>query len=207
MRLKKLIVYEHKESEVFSMDFENESWKEIEGYGGRYQISNCGRVWNVVTQSMMKQQLKKTGYYSINLMKPNKKIVTERVHRLVALYFCNKPDGCNVVNHLDSDKTNNKAENLEWTTVSGNTKHCYEHNETFRKQVHNNSIKAANKTVLTLEVKDKDGFLIGIFKGYQNAAIALGMNEKTIRNITLGKFKSNRKGYSISAIAKGGDAL
>lgn len=35
-------------------------------------------VWNVATQSMMKPQMKKTGYYSINLMKPNKKIVTDR---------------------------------------------------------------------------------------------------------------------------------
>lgn len=33
------------------------------------------------------------------------------------------------------------------------------------------------------------------------------MHEKTIRNIALGKFKSNRKGYTITAIAKGGDAL
>ena len=31
------------------MDFENESWKEIKGYGGRYQISNCGRVWNIAS--------------------------------------------------------------------------------------------------------------------------------------------------------------
>lgn len=45
------------------MDFENELWKEIEGYGGRYQVSNCGRIWNVATQSMMKPQLKKTGYW------------------------------------------------------------------------------------------------------------------------------------------------
>ena len=73
------------------MDFENESWKEIEGYNGRYQVSDCGRIWNVATQQMMKPQLKKTGYYHVNLMKPNKKVVTERVHRLVALYFCPKP--------------------------------------------------------------------------------------------------------------------
>lgn len=189
------------------MDFKNEVWKTIEGYDGRYQISNYGRVWNVVTQSYMKLQLKKTGYYSVNLMKPNKKAVTERVHRLVALYFCNKPEGCNVVNHIDSDKTNNCAKNLEWTTVSGNTKHCYEHNEAFRKQVNENSIKGAKKTILTLEVKDKHGFLVGIYKGYQNAAESLGLNEKTIRNIKLGKFKSNRKGYTITAVEKGGDAV
>jgi hypothetical protein len=189
------------------MDFENEYWKEIQGYGGRYQISDCGRVWNVATQQIMKPQLKKTGYYHINLMKPNKKIVTERIHRLVALYFCEKPEGCNVVNHLDSDKTNNVAQNLEWTTVSGNTKHCYEKNEAFRKQVLDNSKKAASKTILTLEVRDKDGFLVGVYRGYQEAARILGINEKTVRNIASEKFKTNRKGYTITAVARGGDAL
>lgn len=189
------------------MDFENELWKEIDGYNGRYQISNCGRVWNTVTQSYMKLQLKKTGYYNVNLMRVNKKIVTERVHRLVALYFCPKPDGCNVVNHIDCNKTNNHFSNLEWTTVSGNTKHCFNHNEEFKKQVLENSIKGANKTVLTLEVKDKDGLLIGFFRGYKEAANALGLNEKTIRNIASGKFKTSRSGYTITAIAKGGVAL
>ena len=189
------------------MDFENESWKEIEGYAGRYQISNCGRVWNVATQRMQKLQMKKTGYLQVNLMKQNKKMVSERVHRLVALYFCTKPEGCNVVNHIDCNKTNNHFSNLEWTTISGNTKHSYEHNEQFRMRVHENSIKAASKTILTLEVKDKDGFLIGTFKGYQEAAQILGINEKTVRNITSGKFKTNRKGYEITAIAKGGVAI
>lgn len=189
------------------MDFENELWKEIKGYGGRYQVSNYGRIWNVATQSMMKPQLKKTGYLSLNLMKPNKKVVSERVHRLVALYFCEKPDGCNVVNHLDSNKTNNHAENLEWTTVSGNTKHCVENNPAFRKQLLDNSIKAANKVVLTLEVRDKDGFLIGVFRGYKEAAEALGINEKTVRNIRFNRFSTNRHGFTITAIEKGGDAV
>lgn len=189
------------------MDFENESWKDIEGYGGRYQISDYGRVWNVTTQKMMKPQLKKTGYLNVNLLKPNKKVVTERIHRLVAIHFCKKPDGCNVVNHLDSNKTNNCATNLEWTTVSGNTKHCFLNNASFRQQVMDNSKKGAMKTVLTLEVRDRDGFLIGFFKGYHKAAEILGINEKTVRNIAFGKFKTNRKGYSITAVAKGGDAL
>ena len=150
--------------------------------------------------------MKKTGYLQINLMKPNKKVVTERVHRLVALNFCEKHNGCNIVNHIDSNKINNNANNLEWTTVSGNTKHCYNNNEKFRKQVNNNSILGVNKTILTLEVKDKNGFLVGIYKGYKNTAKALNLNEKTVRNIVLKKFKSNKSGYIITVIAKGGDA-
>lgn len=189
------------------MDFKNEVWKDIKGYGGRYQVSNCGRIWNVATQSLMKLQLKKTGYYSINLMKPNKKVVTERVHRLVALYFCEKPEGCNVVNHKDMNKVNNHFSNLEWTTVSGNTRHAFEHSEIFRRQVLDNSIRGANKTVLTLEVRDKNGFLVGTFRGYKEAAQALGLNEKTIRNIRLKKFATNRHGYAITAVSKGGDAI
>ena len=62
-------------------------------------------------------------------------------------------------------------------------------------------------TTFTLEVKDKDGFFVGFFRGYQEAAIILGIDEKTVRNITSGKFKTNRKGYTITAIAKGGVAL
>ena len=79
--------------------------------------------------------------------------------------------------------------------------------ETRKIDVLDNSIKASQQTILTLEVKDKDGFSIGIFKGYKEAAMILGLNEKTIRNIAHGKFKSNRKGYTITAVAKGGVAL
>lgn len=160
----------------------------------------------MATQQIMKPQLKKTGYYNINLMKPSKKIVTERVHRLVALYFCEKPDGCNVVNHIDSDKTNNHAGNLEWTTISGNTKHCFEHNEQFKKQVLSNSLLGAEKRMLFLAVYDNTGACVGTFKGLREAASALGIDPKTIRNIVAGKFKTNRNGFTITA-SKGGDAM
>ena len=189
------------------MDFATEVWKTIKGYGGRYQISNMGRIWNTVTQRLMKPQLKKTGYYNINLMKPNKKIVTERVHRLVALYFCPKKEGCNVVNHIDCNKTNNRWDNLEWTTVSGNTKHCYDNSQSFRNQVARNSKLGAEKIILTLEVWTLSGDFVGQFHGYKEAAEALGINEKTVRNIRFKKFKTNRNGYVITATEKGGETL
>lgn len=46
------------------------------------------------------------------------------VHRLVAEAFCDKEVGCDVVNHLDNDPSNNEASNLEWTTQKGNMEHA-----------------------------------------------------------------------------------
>jgi len=61
-------------------------------------------------------------YLSVVLCK-NKARKQAKVHRLVAEVFCNKPLGCDVVNHLDNDPSNNLATNLEWTTIAGNNKH------------------------------------------------------------------------------------
>ena len=109
------------------------------------------------------------------------------------------------MNHLDSNKTNNRAENLEWTTVSGNTKHCYDNNPLFRAQVHQNSKIASDKRRLKLEVFNKEGKVIGIFDGIKKAAEALGINEKTVRNIKDKRFSSNRLGLIIT-VCEGGDA-
>lgn len=52
-------------------------------------------------------------YLHINLWKDGKEI-TKNVHRLVAAAFLPNPDKLPEVNHIDEDKTNNAASNLEW---------------------------------------------------------------------------------------------
>lgn len=51
-----------------------------------------------------------------------------RVHRLVATYFVENPNPkeYNIVNHIDGDKLNNNADNLEWCDISINTQHAYD---------------------------------------------------------------------------------
>lgn len=45
------------------------------------------------------------------------------VHRLVAKAFVPNPDNLPVIDHVDHDRTNNKASNLRWLTQRDNVKH------------------------------------------------------------------------------------
>lgn len=64
------------------------------------------------------------GYFVIKLSGRNGGSIL--LHRLVAEVWCEKREGANQVNHIDGDKGNNSAENLEWVTASENMKHGVE---------------------------------------------------------------------------------
>jgi hypothetical protein len=49
---------------------------------------------------------------------------TVRVSRVVATAFIPNPNNFPIVDHLDSNPQNNRVDNLEWTTHSGNNEHC-----------------------------------------------------------------------------------
>lgn len=111
-----------------------EQWRDIEGYQGRYQVSSFGRVktmprcWLTPTneicikEKVLTLQPHYRGYLFVHLYDEveRKKFF---VHRLVAFAFLENPEGKEVVNHKDRDKTNNKLSNLEWLTFAENTAH------------------------------------------------------------------------------------
>lgn len=114
-----------------------EIWKDVIGYEGLYQVSNLGRVKGLKRESkhykggvrvynerFLNPCLHKDGYLKVGLIKDgiNKQ---HSVHRLVCSSFIeniyNKPQ----VNHKNGVKTDNRLENLEWSTSSENHKHAY----------------------------------------------------------------------------------
>ena len=100
----------------------DEVWKDIEGYEGYYQVSNCGRVKSldrIVTSGKTKKGmiiqgiLDIGGYVRVTLWKsckPKKYMV----HRLVAFAFLDNPNNLKMINHIDENKENNNVTNLEW---------------------------------------------------------------------------------------------
>lgn len=102
-----------------------ETYKDIKGYEGLYQVSNLGNVKSLRRNIIKKPSINSRGYISINLS-VNKVIKSMTIHRLVALHFISNPENKREVNHKNGIKTDNKVENLEWTTSSENVQHGYD---------------------------------------------------------------------------------
>lgn len=106
-----------------------ELWAPVAGYDGVYRVSNLGCVesrkkgrwarlhpWPVNVPS---------GYLVVKLYR-NGQYARPRVHRLVAEAFVPNPASKPGTNHIDGDKQNNVAGNLEWVTPAENMQHAYD---------------------------------------------------------------------------------
>jgi hypothetical protein len=87
-----------------------------------YSISDSGEVRKDTTNYIMKLQIQQ-GYNHVTIQ-INGKPKRFRVHRLVAEAFIPNPENKPYVNHIDGNRQNNLAENLEWVTPAENTQHA-----------------------------------------------------------------------------------
>jgi len=110
-----------------------ELWKDIPGQPG-YQASNLGNIRGVPRTAKVKGGVRSvkgmtlkafpsgtTGYLQVALFKARLS-----VHRLVALAWCDGYFDGAVVDHLNDNRQDNRAENLEWVTYSENTRRSFE---------------------------------------------------------------------------------
>lgn len=133
-----------------------EVWRDVKGLEGFYQVSNIGRIkslvgWNghkyVRREKIILPTPDKEGRMHIKLSKFGEKI-NLKIHRIIAEAFIPNPNSYKVINHVDSNPSNNDISNLEWCTQKQNVIHEYRFG---------NLRKKKNTTVANRRAYDKRG--------------------------------------------------
>jgi predicted DNA-binding protein YlxM (UPF0122 family) len=115
-----------------------EKWVDIKGFEGIYQVSDYGHVcsldrlvWNKAnkrhqktTGRTLKVKVTKKGYVEVCLYDKDSKKHYFLVHRIVAEAFIQNPENKPQVNHENGVKSDNRADNLEWSTRKENMNHA-----------------------------------------------------------------------------------
>lgn len=102
---------------------QNEIWKDIPGFWG-YQVSNVGRVRSLSrivkrgnhTVNIPGKILRfgtSMGYSFVNLRRDGKSF-SIKVHKLVGLVFVENPKNRPEIDHINTDRKDNRMENLRW---------------------------------------------------------------------------------------------
>lgn len=96
--------------------------KEEIKYNSKYNcyVSNMGYIIRGNGQKSYPTK-RSDGYYVVR----DGKGMTRRIHRIVAETFLKCTNSNMEVNHKDGNKSNNKLNNLEWTTRGDNLEHAY----------------------------------------------------------------------------------
>lgn len=173
-----------------------EIWKDIEGYEGKYQVSNLGRVKSLNYNHTGKERVLKPsdnggGYLQVDLCKDSKR-KSYSIHRLVLTAF--KPvDNMEKldVNHKDEVKTNNALDNLEWCDRTYNMNYGTRNKRAAESLTGVYNTKCSIPIVqLTLE-----GTLVNVWRSSMDAQRENGYNHGAIIQCCKNKF--NRPGNNI----------
>lgn len=156
-----------------------EHWFPVTGYEDDYEVSDQGRVRR--SDRIMSLGMNRCGYMKLCLVK-NGETKHFTVHRLVAISILGTPfkDGL-VVNHKDGNKTNNKAENLEWVTYKENTAHAIETGLFKQKGSGHYKAKLSEAQISDIKTLRKSGMML------KELAAEFGVSMSTISSIDTGR--------------------
>ena len=163
----------------------NEEWRDVAGYEGLYQVSSMGRVKSLerknclgrtVKERILKSRTNRYGYMEVNLCADGKRKML-KVHRLVCQAFHDNPDNKPEVNHVNEDKTDNRACNLEWSTRRENNNHGSRNERV---------AKALGKPIAQYTL---DGKLVKVWPSTMEVQRQTGFSQGHICKAANGKFK------------------
>ena len=184
----------HKDGDIMNNHFDNiecyspnhfislndEEWRSVVGFEGRYEVSNYGRVRSLVRYAqwqhvprLMKTRLNCHGYLMVMLKYGDGRFKSEVVHRLVARAFVDGYDKGLVVNHKDENKVNNRAENLEWIS--------YRENTMYGSAISKMEAKVLASMAQEVERVDENGKVIAYYKSLSAASRSTGMSIESIK--------------------------
>lgn len=105
-----------------------EIWKKVPGYS--IQVSNLGNLLRIPRIKKYKKLVPnvhedRDGYLHVNVITDDGIQSDKAIHRLVALAFIpnDDPEHKTCVNHKDSNRKNNRVDNLEWVSPRENVRH------------------------------------------------------------------------------------
>lgn len=174
-----------------------EVWKDIEGYEGKYQISNYGRVksfpkwvkrrncYILTKEKILKPKIDKDGYILVNLYSPNR---TFKIHRLVAQAFIPNPDNLPIINHKDCNPSNNIVFNLEWCDYHYNNSYPL----TSQKRIKSSRNGKHSFPILQY---DLEGNLLNEYPSIREASRQLGVSNGNITLCCSDKYPHSKTAY------------
>lgn len=160
-----------------------EIWKDVEGREEKFQVSSLGRFKSKKrlvrnhppgTFRTLKETISighKTAQGYLTVWVSHDPPTLELVHRIVAKAFVPNPLNKPHVNHKDSNRENNRAENLEWVTPKENVHHSWR--EGFAKPPKLNEAKV----IQILNHKENDTRTAKLF-GVSQVMVSLIRNRK-----------------------------
>ena len=167
-----------------------EIFKDIDGFEGKYQVSNMGNVRSLnylgtQTTRNLKPVRHHLGYMTVKLGAGR----WAMVHTLVATAFIPNPDKKRCVNHIDGNKQNNAVWNLEWVTHKENNQHAI---RTGLRDPHKNNkpIGNDNPTRRPILQYTLDGQFVRRWECISEAARQIGCRSCQINNNVAGRNKS-----------------
>ena len=160
-------------------------WKDVPHYEGLYEVSNTGQIRNSRTGHVLKFGLNRQGYFKTYLYDKNKKRKTMSVHRIVCMAFHDNSNNLPQVNHINMNKLDNSADNLEWCSQSYNIKHSFENGG--REYNKRKLLEATHKEVWCC---DMEGNKIKKYYSLSEASRQTGIDVSNISACCHGRVKS-----------------
>lgn len=132
------------------------------------------------------------GYFTLGIYdRDNKKTQKFYIHRLVAELFIGETFELKTqVNHIDGDKSNNNADNLEWVCPSGNIRHMHENGLNTKRRNHGKLVQVSDTVVAYAYSK----VVMGISSiseaarefGFPRTTLSSIVNKRSRKNVTDG---------------------